>query len=155
MQDAMIEMEHGITVAFILANKFKIINSFMTAFAIFKGTERFKKACFRHKEITARNKFFAHKNSESSWSWWGLSTFWKKKKKYTFSNKKNLWWNKNIRLADLTEASKFMISPFRSYIIRGKPQNDYLYKAALRRRLLRFHQPCTRCSISTNNGVFF
>ena len=47
----------------------------MAAFATFKGTERFKKACFRHKEITARNKFFAHKNSESSWSWWGLPTF--------------------------------------------------------------------------------
>ena len=50
--------------------------------------------------------------------------------------------NKNIRLADLTEASKFMIGPFRLYIISGKPQNDYLYKTALsRRRLLRFHQP--------------
>ena len=68
--------------------------------------------------------------------------FEKKIKKYTFSNKKNLWWNKNIRLADLTEASKFMIGPFRPYIISGKPQNDYLYKTALSwRRLLRFHQP--------------
>ena len=38
--------------------------------------------------------------------------------KYTFSNKRNLWWNKNIRLANLAEASKFMIGPFRSYIIR-------------------------------------
>ena len=38
-------------------------------------------------------------------------------KKNTFSNKRNLWWNKNIRLADLAEASKFMIGPFRSYII--------------------------------------
>ena len=27
-----------------------MINSFMAAFATFKGTERFKKACFRHKE---------------------------------------------------------------------------------------------------------
>ena len=35
-----------------------------------------------------------------------------------FSNKRNLWWNKNIRLANLAEASKFMIGPFRSYIIR-------------------------------------
>ena len=48
----------------------------------------------------------------------GLPTFWKKKeiKKYTFSNKRNLWWNKNIRLADLARASKFMIGPFRSCI---------------------------------------
>ena len=74
------------------------------------------------------------------------------------------WWNKNIRLADHAEASKFMIGPFRSSIqyhkvslfheaivvseaprctsfSLGKPQNDNLYKAALRRRLLRFHQP--------------
>ena len=41
----------------------------------------------------------------------------RKQKKYTFSNKKNLWWNKNIRLADLAETSKLMIGPFRSYII--------------------------------------
>ena len=41
----------------------------------------------------------------------------RKEKKYTFSNKKSLWWNKNIRLADLAEASKLMIGPFRSYII--------------------------------------
>ena len=35
-----------------------------------------------------------------------------------------------------------MIGPFRPYIISGKPQNDYLYKAALsRRRLLCSHQP--------------
>ena len=26
----------------------------------------------------------------------------RKEKKYTFSNKRNLWWNKNIRLADLS-----------------------------------------------------
>ena len=49
----------------------------------------------------------------------------KKRKKYTFSNKRNLWWNKNIRLANLAEASKLMIGPFRSYIIT---ENDYLYK---------------------------
>ena len=48
----------------------------------------------------------------------GLPTFWKKKlKKYTFSNERNLWWNKNIRLADLAKAYKFMIGPFRSCII--------------------------------------
>ena len=41
----------------------------------------------------------------------------RKEKKYTFWNKKNLWWNKNIRLTDLAEASKLMIGPFRSYII--------------------------------------
>ena len=40
-----------------------------------------------------------------------------KEKKYTFSNKRNLRWHKNIRLADLAEASKLMIGPFRSYII--------------------------------------
>ena len=33
-----------------------------------------------------------------------------------------------------------MIGPFRSYIISGKPQNEYLYKTALCRRPLRFHQ---------------
>ena len=38
-------------------------------------------------------------------------------KKYTFSNKRHLWWNKNYRLADLARASRFMIGPFRSYII--------------------------------------
>ena len=32
------------------------------------------------------------------------------------NNKRNLWWNKNISLADLTEVSKFMIRLFRSYI---------------------------------------
>ena len=37
-------------------------------------------------------------------------------KKYTFFNKRNLWWNKNIRLANLAKASKFMIGPFRSHI---------------------------------------
>ena len=41
----------------------------------------------------------------------------KTEKKYTFSNKRNLWWNKNIPLADLAEASKVMIGPFRSSII--------------------------------------
>ena len=46
----------------------------MAAFATFNGTERFKKACFRHKEITVRNKFSAHKNSESSLSWWDLKS---------------------------------------------------------------------------------
>ena len=46
----------------------------MAAFATFKGTERFKKARFRYKEITARNKFSAHKNSESSLSWWDLKS---------------------------------------------------------------------------------
>ena len=65
---------------------------------------------------------------------------------YTFSNIRNLLWSTNIRLADLAEASKFIIGPFRSYIIRqrmryGKPLNDYLYKTALSRRLVRFHQP--------------
>ena len=30
--------------------------------------------------------------------------------------KRNIWWNKNIRLADLAEASKFMIGQFRSYM---------------------------------------
>ena len=39
-----------------------------------------------------------------------------KEKKYKFSNKRNLWLNKNIRPAGLAEASKFMIGPFRSYI---------------------------------------
>ena len=53
---------------------------------------------------------------------WGRAPplFLKKKnqiKKNTFSNIRNLWWNKNIRLADLAEAFKFIIGPFRSYII--------------------------------------
>ena len=34
-----------------------------------------------------------------------------------------------------------MIGLFRSYIISGKPQNKYLYKTALSRRWLHFHQP--------------
>ena len=37
--------------------------------------------------------------------------------KYTFSNKRNLWWNKNIRLAD-----QIMIGPFQSYIISVKSE---------------------------------
>ena len=44
--------------------------------------------------------------------WNTVPTFWAKKrkeKKHTFSNKRNLWWNKNIPLADLAEASKLMI----------------------------------------------
>ena len=49
---------------------------------------------------------------------WASPLFEKKNyiKKYTFSNKGNFWWNKNIRLADLAKAYKFMIGPFRSYI---------------------------------------
>ena len=42
---------------------------------------------------------------------------------------------------NLAKASKYMIGLFRSYIISGKPQNKYLYKTALSRRWLRFHQP--------------
>ena len=34
-----------------------------------------------------------------------------------------------------------MVGPFQSYIKCRKPQNDYIYKTALSRRLLRFHQP--------------
>ena len=93
----------------------------------------------------------------------GPPTLWEKKikiEKYTFPNKRNPWWNTNIRLADLSEASQFKIGPFRSSLVSilyhkvsprenevlhsllvGKPQNDYLYKTALSRRLLRFHQP--------------
>ena len=44
--------------------------------------------------------------------WNTVPTFWAKKrkeKKHTFSNTRNLWWNKNIRLEDLAEASKLMI----------------------------------------------
>ena len=33
----------------------------------------------------------------------------RKEKKHTFSNTRNLWWNKNIPLEDLAEASKLMI----------------------------------------------
>ena len=69
--------------------------------------------------------------------------------------KRNLWWNKNIRLADLAEASKFMIGPFRSYIKCLKPQNDYIYKTALSRRLLRFHQPGDVVYAQTMVCVFF
>ena len=79
--------------------------------------------------------------------------FEKKIKKYTISNKRNFCWNRNIRLANIAEASKYTIGPFRSYIISGEPQNEYLYKAALSRRLLRFHLPSD--SIYTNNDVFF
>ena len=69
--------------------------------------------------------------------------------------KRNLWLNKNIRLADLAEASKFMIGPFRSYIKCRKPQNDYFYKTALSRRLLRFHQPGDVVYEQTMVCVFF
>ena len=65
----------------------------------------------------------------------------RKEKKYTFSNKRNLWWNKNIRLADLAEASKFMIGPFRSYLSYGDPQNGYLSKT-------QGHLACSRLSDS-------
>ena len=51
-----------------------MIYPFMTAFATFKGTERFKKSCFRQKEKTPPNKFSAHKNSESSLIWWDLKS---------------------------------------------------------------------------------
>ena len=34
-----------------------------------------------------------------------------------FQIKRKVWWNKNNRLADLAEASKYMIGPFQSYII--------------------------------------
>ena len=66
-----------------------------------------------------------------------------------------IWWNKNIRLANLAEASKYMIGPFRSYIIRGKPQNEYLNKTALSRRLLRFHQPGDVVCAQTIWSIFF
>ena len=68
-------------------------------------------------------------------------------KKNTFSNIRNLWWNKNIRLGDLAEAFKFMIGPFQSYII--------YYKTALSRRLSEAFSPARWCSICTNNRVFF
>ena len=59
-----------------------------------------------------------------------------------------------------------MVSPFRSYIIRwaqertryllslGKPQNDYLYKTTLSRRLLRFHQPGDEVYAQTMESFF-
>ena len=54
----------------------------------------------------------------------------------------------------LAKASKYMIGLFQFYIISGKPQNKYLYKTALSRRWLRFHQPGD-VVIYTINGVFF
>ena len=60
--------------------------------------------------------------------------------KYTFSNKRNLWWNKNIRLANLAEASKFMIGPFRSYHHKVSPRETF--------------SPARWCSLRTNNEVF-
>ena len=56
----------------------------------------------------------------------------------TFSNKRNLWWNKNIQLADLAEESKFMISPFRSYIMVNL-KTTISTNSALSLKLLRFH----------------
>ena len=50
---------------------------------------------------------------------------WNKIEKYTLSNKRNLWWNKNIRLADVAKASKFMIGPFRSYITKWLSLQNY------------------------------
>ena len=89
-------------------------------------------------EDTKRNKetpaFLESRSATASWlntlrnSWWRCAAqfseswawpkcyFQQRNKKYTFSNKRNLWLNKNIRLADLARASKFMIGPFRSFI---------------------------------------
>ena len=47
-----------------------------------------------------------------------------------------------------------MIGPFRSFIISGKLQNEYLYKAALRRTLLRFHQPGDVVYVQTMEFLF-
>ena len=50
-------------------------------------------------------------------------------KKYTFSNKRNLWWSKNIRLADLAESIQiddWSVSILYHMVILT--ENDYLYK---------------------------
>ena len=77
-------------------------------------------------------------------------------KKYTFSNKRNLWWNKNIRLADLAEASKFMIDRFRSYInyMVSLKMTIFIKLHALSRRLSVAFSPARWCSIC-NIAVFF
>ena len=78
---------------------------------------------FAHKHCTFNG--FVESYGPRRGSWRRCSLLFENKnnnkiKKYTFSNKRNLWWNKNIRLADLADASKFIIGAFRSYIISGK-----------------------------------
>ena len=48
-----------------------------------------------------------------------------------------------------------MIGPFGSYIISGKPQNEYLYKTTLSRRLVRFHQPGNVVYVQTMESLFY
>ena len=70
----------------------------------------------------------------------GFPHFLKKKinkiKNYTFSTR-NLWWNKNFRLAGHADASKLI------WLVRFDPISSVvsLYKTALSRRLLRIQQP--------------
>ena len=62
----------------------------------------------------------------------------KKEKKYTFSNKRNLWWNKNIRLADLAEPSKLIIDDSILYHMVILTKDDYLYKTLGQLELYKF-----------------
>ena len=48
-----------------------------------------------------------------------------------------------------------MIGPFRSYIISGKLQNEYLYKTALCRRPLRFHQSGDVLYVQTMESLLY
>ena len=98
-----------------------------------------------------------------------LPTFWEKKikiKKYTFSNKRNPWWNTNIRLADLSEASKFKIGPFRSYNIRWAQERMRLlilsWLVSLKTTIFtKLHLVVDFCVFTSqdrvciNNGAFF
>ena len=102
---------------------------FLYVFRLFTKTS-WQCWAFAHKHCTFNG--FVESYGPRRGSWRGSPIFENKNnnkiKKYTFSNKRNLWWNKNIRLADLADASKFMIGAFRSYIISGKtpppPQGD-------------------------------
>ena len=94
---------------------------FLYVFRLFTKTS-WQCWAFAHKHCTFNG--FVESYGPRRGSWRGSPIFENKNnnkiKKYTFSNKRNLWWNKNIRLADLADASKFMIGAFRSYIISGK-----------------------------------
>ena len=95
---------------------------FLFVFRLFTKTS-WQCWAFAHKHCTFNG--FVESYGPRRGSWRGSPLFENKNnnkiKKCTFSNKRNLWWNKNIRLADLADASKFLMGAFRSYLISGKP----------------------------------
>ena len=84
---------------------------------------------------------------ERGWGGGAAPHFLKKKKKGVFDGKRIFDWRTSPKYPNLWLVRFDPISPgehkreWGTLFSLGKPQNDFLYKTALSRRLLRFHQP--------------